>query len=266
MRAAAGLLIALALAGCAVAPETDDGRLRIMSLDGCADQYVLAMAPDADLALSPRADDADSYMRDAAEGRRRVRPGLEAAVGFRPDVVVRQWGGDARLLAALKARGVKVVEIGDASNLTAVRAQVTRVAAQLGRPEAGARLTAEMDARLAAAAKARSGQGEAALYLTAAGWTTGPGGLIDAVMAEAGLRNAEPDAGFRALDLEALALDPPKRFVLSFFDRPGADRHGVGRHEIVRQAVARGQARRVPDALLSCPAWFAAEAVEGLAR
>ena len=66
---AAALAAAMAATGCAVAPEGDDGRLRVMSLDGCADQYVMAMLPDAELALSPRADDADSYFAG-----HRVRP------------------------------------------------------------------------------------------------------------------------------------------------------------------------------------------------
>ena len=75
------------------ADHADARPLRIMALDQCADQYVLALAPDAELALSPRADDPDSWMRREALGRRQVRPTLEAAIGFQPDVVVRYWGG-----------------------------------------------------------------------------------------------------------------------------------------------------------------------------
>lgn len=265
MMRTAALAATLALAGCIAAPERDDGRLRVMSLDGCADQYVLAMLPDAELALSPRADDADSYFAEQARGRRRVRPGLEAAVGFQPDLVVRQWGGDARLLAALERRGVKVVEIGDASSLGDVRANVVKVADELGRPEVGARLVSGMDARLADAAR-RAGPREPALYLTASGWTSGPGTLVDAVMTAAGLENAAKAPGFGAVGVEALALNPPDRFVLSFFDRPGSDRHGVGRHEVVRRAVSSGDAKVIPAALLSCPAWYTAEAVEIVAE
>jgi iron complex transport system substrate-binding protein len=258
---AAAWVAALAVAGCVAAPEPDDSRLRVMSLDGCADQYVLAMVPDAELALSPRADDADSYFAEEARGRRRIRPGLEAAVGFRPDVVVRQWGGEPRLLAALKRRGVKVVEIGDASDLSDVRANVLRVARDLDSPAVGERLVTDMDAQLARA-REKAGPRKAALYLTASGWTSGPGTLVDAVMAAGGVDNATKAPGFGPVGLEALALNPPDRFVLSFFDRPGSDRHGVGRHEVVRRAVAAGETRVIPAALLSCPAWFTVEAVE----
>ena len=114
-RLACWIALALLAAG-----EAQARPLRVMSLDQCADQYVLALAPKADLALSPRADDPDSWLRTEAEGRRRIRPTLEAAVGFQPDVVVRYWGGEPRLLAALEARGVKVLTIADAADFVKV--------------------------------------------------------------------------------------------------------------------------------------------------
>ena len=57
-------LAALAFAGPALAaPPT------VMSLDSCADQYVLALSPRASsVGLSARADDHDSYMRASARG------------------------------------------------------------------------------------------------------------------------------------------------------------------------------------------------------
>ena len=102
MRRLAGTLAGLVLLGAGVAEARP---LRVMALDQCADQYVLALRPDAELALSPRADDPDAWLREAAAGRRRMRPTLETAIAFRPDVVVRYWGGEPRLLARLEATG-----------------------------------------------------------------------------------------------------------------------------------------------------------------
>lgn len=109
--------LAIALAGVVMtgAGAAEARPLRVMALDQCADQYALALSPDADLALSPRADDPDAWLRTAAAGRRRMRPTLEAAIAFRPDVVVRYWGGEPRLLARLEATGVRVVTIEDAT-------------------------------------------------------------------------------------------------------------------------------------------------------
>jgi iron complex transport system substrate-binding protein len=136
--------LAWLLAGIAgLAAGVADARpLRVMALDQCADQYVLALRPDAELALSPRADDPDAWLRDAAAGRRRVRPTLEAAIAFRPDVVVRYWGGEPRLLARIEATGVRVVTITDATDFNGIRADIRAVSQGLGVPARGEVLAA----------------------------------------------------------------------------------------------------------------------------
>lgn len=233
-----------------------------MSLDQCADQYVLALVPDAELALSPRSDDPDAWLRRAAEGHRRVRPTLEAAVGFEPDTVVRYWGGEPRLLAALERRGANVVTIRDATDFDGVRANVRDAARVLGRPERGEALLARMDARLVQARPERS-RGRA-LYLTAGGFTAGAGTLVDAILKAAGYANAAAP-GFGAVSVERIALEPPARFILAFFELARTDWRGVGRHPVVRRAASGRTAARLPGSVMSCPAWFAADAAAMLA-
>ena len=255
MRGLAGGLVTVML----VATGAAEARpLRVMALDQCADQYVLALRPDADLALSPRADDPDAWLRGAAAGRLRVRPTLEAAIAFRPDVVVRYWGGEPRLLARLEAAAVKVVTIEDASDFNGVRADIRAVAKGLGVPERGEALTARMNATLGGAtAGAPKG---AALYLTAGGFTAGKGTLVDAILKAAGYSNAAAGPFFAPISVERIALFPPARFVLGFFDQTRSDWRGPGRHPAVQRAAEGRVAARLPAATLTCPAWFAADA------
>ena len=241
--------------------------LRIMALDQCADQYVLALAPDADIALSPRADDPDAWLRQQADGHKRLRPTLEAAVGFQPDVVVRYWGGEPRLLTALTQHGIKVVTIDDAIDLEGVRRNIRTVARDLGQAERGQALERQMDAKLAKAAPAKTvAEAPGAVYLTSGGFTAGPGTLIDAMMRAAGFRNLTAAPGFGALSVERIAMNPPVRFVLGFFDQLRADLRGPGRHPVVARAAEGRTAARLPAATLTCPAWFAADAVEMMAK
>lgn len=239
--------------------------MRVMALDQCADQYVLALADDAELALSPRADDPDAWLRREAAGRRRLRPTLEAAVGFRPDVVVRYWGGEPRLLDALRRRGSKVAVIKDATDFEGVRDNIRAVASALGRSERGARLERAMQARLDRAAPQAGSVRPGAVYLTSGGFTSGPGTLMDAMMRAAGYRNLTKAPGFGVLSVERIALEPPIRFVLGFFDQLRADWRGAGRHPVVKRAAEGRTAAALPAAMLTCPAWFAAEGVERLA-
>ncbi|KQW84168.1 iron ABC transporter substrate-binding protein [Brevundimonas sp. Root1279] len=237
--------------------------LRVMSLDQCGDQYALALAPDADLALSPRADDPDSFLRRQAAGHRRMRPTLEAAVAFKPDVVIRYWGGDPRMLARLEQSGARIVNLDDATDFEGVRGNVRKAAAALQAPVRGETLVKRMDGKLAAAAPVK-GAPRSTLYLTAGGFTAGAGTLVDAILRAAGLRNAAEAPGFAPVSVERIAMSPPRRFVLGFFDLSRSDWRGPGRHPVVRKAAKGRVAARLPGSTLTCPAWFAADAVAAI--
>ncbi len=255
----AGVAAGLMTTGAQAAP------LRVMSLDQCADQYALALVPDAALALSTRADDPDSWMRAAARGRPTIRPTLEAATGFRPDVVVRYWGGDGRLLSALDRQGVRVLTIEDATDMDGVRANLEVIAKGLNANARGQALLFQMNRRLAEA-RAPGPPDRTALYLTAGGFTAGSGTLIDAILKAAGFANLAQSAGYAPVSVERIALKPPRRFVLGFFDQIRSDWRGPGRHPVIRKAAHDRTIARLPAAALSCPAWFAADAAAMLAE
>jgi iron complex transport system substrate-binding protein len=238
----------------------------VLSLDQCADQYVLALSPrPAIVGLSMRADDADSRLRERARGLPLRRGDLETALAVHPQVVVRYWGGEPRLIAALQARGVRVVTIAEAKDFAGVRADVRAVAAALEAQPAGEALVAQIDARLARAAGAW--KGARALYLTPGGATTGPGALADAILRGAGMTNAEARPGYQTVSLERLALDPPGAVVLGFFDtfQLAGDSWGVGRHSVLQRVARQHAVASLPGSLLGCPDGSAAEAVELLA-
>ena len=71
--------------------------LRIVSLDMCADQYVLGLVARPQIAaLSRSAMAPESYFRNRAKGIRLVNAEAEAILSLHPDLVIRTWGGDAR--------------------------------------------------------------------------------------------------------------------------------------------------------------------------
>jgi len=224
----------------------------------------LAARPDI-VGVSTRADDADSRLRHLAVGLPKRRVDLETALAVRPDVVVRYWGGEPRLIAALRKRGVTVVTIPDATDFDGVRASVRAVAAVLDRRAQGEAVIARMDARLARAAGAW--RGAPALYMTPGGVTAGRGTLVDAVLRAAGMTNVETRPGYQTISLEQMAMSPPRTVVLGFFDtfQLSGDSWGVGRHRVLQRTAAARQVASLPGALLGCPDWGAAEAAELLA-
>ncbi|HKR89796.1 MAG TPA: ABC transporter substrate-binding protein [Phenylobacterium sp.] len=238
----------------------------MLSLDQCADEYVLALSPrEAIVGLSTRADDADSLLAARARGLPLRRVDLETALSTRPQLVVRTYGGDARLVRALESRGVRVLTLEDAADFAGIRDNLRSVGAAVGAEAGAAAMVADMDARLARSAGAWKGR--SAIYLTPAGFSAGPGTLADAILRAAGLVNAERRRGFVEAPLERLVLDPPKAVVTAFFDTEVANGGSwtPGRHALMRRVVREHAIANLPGALIACPNWGAAEAAELLA-
>ncbi|MEL7231178.1 MAG: ABC transporter substrate-binding protein, partial [Pseudomonadota bacterium] len=150
-----------------------DRPLRIVSLDYCADQYVLKLADrEQILAISPDADEAFSYMRDVAIGMPTVRPIAEDVLILKPDLVVRSYGGGPNAEAFFERAGIPVLQVGWASNIDSeemgsIPSLIQHMADGLGHTERGDALVAEFRNRLSAL-QARSSD-QKALYMTPGG-------------------------------------------------------------------------------------------------
>jgi iron complex transport system substrate-binding protein len=259
---AALLLAAIVLAGPAVAAP-----VRVMSVDQCADQYVLALAPRAEIVgVSKRALNPDSNERALAPGLPERRPTLESILGAQPTVVVRYWTADARLGEALTRRGITVVQLNDPNDFPGIADNVRAVAKALGREPQGEALVARMNAELATSRGAW--RGARALYLTPGGFTAGDGTLVGATLRAAGLTPEAKSPGYGPAPLEALVLDPPVALVLAFFRdlADGRQHWAVGGAARVESLTGRPVIASLPGTIVGCPAWFAADGALALAR
>lgn len=269
-RAAEAAVLALAAclfaAACEPPPVEPSAARRIVSLDYCADQFVLGLAERRRiLAVSPDADADFSYMRASAEGLRTVRPRAEDVLALEPDMVVRSYGGGPRARAFFERAGVPVLQIGFVEDIDDARAAVREAARGLGAPERGEALLAEMDARLERARV--HAPGTRALYVTPAGYTAGPGTLVHHLFAAAGLENFQSRPGWRPIPLERLAYERPDLIAAASFGQ--AHDHGDAwtpfRHPVARRAMRSLPAAALDGATTSCGGWFLADAVEALA-
>ena len=248
------------------APPSDDAADRIVSLDYCADQFVLGLADRGRiLAVSPDAGAGFSYLRRRAPGLPAVRPRAEDVLLLKPGLVVRTYGGGPNARAFFERAGVPVLQIGYAEDLAGVRAVVRAAAGGLGVPERGEELIAGMDARLARMRTHPAGT--SALYLTPSGVTAGPGTLIHRLLAAAGLDNFQSRPGWRPLPLERLAYETPDLMALARFGARAdhEDAWTAFRHPVVRRRVRSAPVAALDGAATSCAGWFLADAVEALA-
>ena len=261
-------LVCLLLCACSqVAERGADAPRRIVSLDYCADQYVLKFADREDiLALSPDARKRFSYMRAEAAGIPTVRPRAADVLALQPDMVVRTYGGGHDIADFMQEPGVPIVQIGFPQSIAEVRDEVLRVGTELGKPDEAEKLVADMDRRLKALAE-RSGPQREVLYMTPAGVTAGEGTLVHELFVAAGLRNFQNRPGWTPLPLERLAYDRPDVIAAAFFE---SKTNHVDNWSAARHPVARAQLRELPVVALegswtSCGGWFLLDAVEALA-
>ncbi len=241
--------------------------MRIVSLDFCADQYVLDLVDRGRIAaVSPDADAPFSYKRRAAVGVPQVSSRIEEVLALGPDLVVRTYGGGPEAARVLARAGVPVLQIGYADDLRAVRRTLVEAAEGLGASARGQALAAQMDARLAAAGNATGVR--TVLYATSGGATTGPGTLIHDLMTAAGLANFERAPGWRPLPLERLAYERPDVIAAAAFGGGGGalDAWSAGRHPVLLRAMAETPTVPIDGAWTACGGWFVLDAVEAIAR
>lgn len=268
---------ALALAGLAMmaacqpaslaAAPASQGPVRIVSLDVCADQFVLKFVEaERILAVSPDAEKDFSAMARAARGVPVVRPFAEDVLVLRPDLVVRSYGGGPGAAAFFERAGVPVLEVGWANDIESVLANVERMAEGLGSGEAGRALVGEARARLSVLSAQRGGA--TALYLTPAGVTTGPQTLVHEMMQAAGLTNLEQRSGWHPIPLERLAYEQPGMVVTAFVGGKGSvpDAWTPARHPIARRLMAQDDALALDGAWMACGGWFIVDAIEAMAQ
>jgi len=240
---------------------------RIVSLDFCADQYVLKMVDREHIAaVSPDAVMPFSYMRDSAVGVNTVRAVAESVLALKPDLVVRSFGGGPNITRFLKSAGIPVLNVGWAGDLDGVKQVTLEMAQGLGVPDRGAAIVADMEARLERLST--RAEDNVAMYMTPGGATTGQGSLVHELLVAAGLENFQDQAGWRSIPLERLAYEQPDLIAAGFFDTNGSN---VNTWSAMRHPLARDQLRKRPTvylngAWMSCGAWFATDAIEALAE
>lgn len=242
-----------------------------VSLDYCADQYLLTLADDDQiLAVSRGSDKHYSYMRESAQPFRKIRASSEEALVLEPDVIFRQWGGGGNAQSAFGRFGAKVVSLGYPNDFDGVIENIRLVAGALEQETRGEELVGELEEKLAAL-KTSGATGARALYVTPGGVTAGKGTMINAMMETAGVVNITADEGkafWPSLPAEALLLDPPQFIVAGFFRSEDEDINfwSAARHPAIAKQLRDTPTIHLDADLLSCAAPHSIEASVMIAR
>lgn len=225
---------------------------RVVSLNLCADQLVLALADRSQIAaLSSLARDAGaSAAAEAARGLPQTGGTAEEALALRPDLVLLgplDRLGTGRVLAA---RGLRVERLPLPASLAEAAALVRHTAALLGHPERGEALARQLDLP-----PSGGGRPVTALPYERRGYAAGPHSILGELAARAGFRHAAPGTGLGGfVSLETVVARRPDVLILGE-GSPGAADQGAAllAHPALDRLYPPGKRVVVPDALTLCP-------------
>jgi iron complex transport system substrate-binding protein len=172
---------------------------RIVSLNLCADQYLLALADPGQIAAHTQfaRDPEMSAAPAAARGVPTSKGTAEDVVALDPDLVITTPGRRVDTMAALAGQHYRTLELPEADSYADIVTQIRTVAAAVGHRDRGEALIARMNAALAHLPKPAP-HGIAAYYQRR-GYLTGTGTLVDDLMKRVGLTNLAGKLGRPAL-------------------------------------------------------------------
>jgi iron complex transport system substrate-binding protein len=229
---------------------------RIVSLNVCADQYLLALAdPSQIAALTIFAQDRSiSFLADKAGAFMTVPSAAEAIIKLDPDLIIGSRFRDTDTKAMLRRLGYKVVEIKRANSAPEMIEQTRRVGKLLGKPERARELIGEIEK--AASAPPLRGDAPSALVYQRRGYVSGSKSIISHVMRYAGLRNEAEKLGrssISRISLEELAVARPDFLIL---DTEALGKGDIGsevlHHPVLDRLFRKEQVIRMPSSLTVC--------------
>jgi len=194
---------------------------KIISLDYCADQYVLAMA-DADqiMALSMAAGSDYSFFKDRAAGLPKFHATVDEVLYLRPDVAVQSWQTHVRMPELTRRGGTRLFETYYGSDSDIIIKNITRAGQYFAQEARAEDFINDYQNRLEDL-HALPKLNLRAAYITPAGYTAGSGTFVDKAIQLAGFQSyaaARKITGWQSLPMEDLLIDPPDILIVSFFD------------------------------------------------
>jgi len=185
---------------------------RIVSINLCADQLVLALADRSQIAgLTHNAADPElSGAAAKARGLPLLSNSAEQILAIDPDLVVGMPASRSAALAALPGQHYPLLDLDTADRLDQIYASIRQTATTVGHPARGEALITHMKSELAGLPK--PGRGRVAAYYQRRGYMTGTGTLIDELMSRVGLVNLAGKLGkppLSQLSLEEMVAAEP---------------------------------------------------------
>ncbi|RYD40880.1 MAG: ABC transporter substrate-binding protein [Sphingomonadales bacterium] len=233
---------------------------RIVSINLCADQLVLALADRSQIAgLTKNATDREMSGEAAkARGLPLLSNSAEQILAIEPDLIVGMPASRSAALRALPEQTYPLLDLDTANTLDEIYTSIRQTAVGVGHPERGDALIARMQGELAGLPK--PGKSRVAAYYQRRGYMTGTGTLIDELMERIGLVNLAGKLGkppLSQLSIEEMVAAQPDYLIVESATDKVTDQGSEMLHHPALKDIPRIS---VPQAWTVCgsPAYAAA--------
>ncbi|MCB8822282.1 ABC transporter substrate-binding protein [Microvirga rosea] len=230
---------------------------RVVSLNLCADQLLLALADRNQIAsLSPLARDPSiSFLHKEAE-QLPINNGKGEAILFSgADLVLAGSFGQQSRTALLRRQGLEVLALSPWGSLAQGREQIRTVAGRLGHPERGEALIAAIDAAFERTKNRVPGRHSILTYYRR-GWVPASDSLISELLKHAGFSLHQDVLGLRrggVARLESIVENPPDYLLMDDDAGKTVDNGStLLSHPALAQAVPPSRRLLVPGMLTIC--------------
>ncbi|MDX1432594.1 MAG: ABC transporter substrate-binding protein [Gammaproteobacteria bacterium] len=251
--------------------QSDAQPTRVVSLNLCADQYLLALADREQIAALTHfaVDPSISALHERAAGLPLTRGSAEEVIRFEPDLIITGTYTRRETRELLMRLGYRVEVIDAARSFDVVRDTARRLARLLGHVERGEHMVAALDRRIARASNAPADSAPSALYYQRRGFANGSDSLVSEVMQSAGLRNLAADLGLERtgrVDLERVVMARPDYLILDSLT-PRLEDQGTAllEHPALMASVPQARRLALPQALVICGGPMTVDAIDHLA-
>ncbi|MGC4250152.1 MAG: ABC transporter substrate-binding protein [Sphingobium sp.] len=241
---------------------------RIVSLNLCSDQLVLALADRSQIAgLTRNATDPEmSAAAATARDLHLLSGSAEEVLAIDPDLVIGMPARRSPALAVLKEQHYRAIDLKPAHDYRDIVQSIRTVADAVGHPERGEALIARMDAGLSSLPRPRSGA--VAAYYQRRGFLTGTGTLMDDLMQRVGVVNLAARLGkppLSHMSLEEMVAASPDYLIVDSATDKVTDQGTAMLHHPVLDGMTRIS---IPQAWTVCggPAYVKAARAIAMAR
>ena len=248
----------LVAAACIAAAPASAAPQRIMSLNLCADQLVLALAPPGTIvSVTYLARDCQVSVACAAAARTPINYGTaEEMIASTPDLLIAGRYTTRTTVAVARKFGFAVRDLDVPNTIEAVQAQIREIAEAVGAPERGEAMVAAIDRDLAALSPVPAGPRPLAAVYQTSGFTVGKGSMIDDLLTRAGFDNLATRLdidNYPSLPLEELVIGQPDLLIMEGLPEARPSLGGsLLEHPVLAAGFPADRQAVVPQRLWNC--------------